>query len=100
MSLMLDCFSYLGACGRAFAEGWDMPEPRAVQAALADARRRRMARTLGTPRLRRRTEPRLRLLTTRQLNRLLIQHRIPGRSKARTKTQKIQLLARSGITLS
>jgi hypothetical protein len=90
-------FNFVGASAHSIASGWDMPTPSHLRRHRAALQATALSRITGAPRLRPRAITRrdLAKLTCKQLDSLLRTRQVKGRSKARTKAAKIQLLARA-----
>lgn len=93
MPMVNDLFYYAGALAGAFARGTEFPAFREARIANAADRALRISRAIGTPRLRPAARPAFSGWTVAQLRAEATHRRLPGRSKARTKAQLLQLLA-------
>jgi hypothetical protein len=93
---MIPLYHYLGAAVHSLAAGWNMPHPQILRRHRAALQSGALGRIVGKPRLRPRAPTRrdYQAMTCKQLDSLLRARQIRGRSKARRKAQKINLLCK------
>ena len=90
-AVIYELFFTLGACSRALADGSRLPDIEEARRAAHAVRRSRIARAVGSPRLKPRISP-YETMTVAQLRAEASRRRIKGRSRARRKAQLIVLL--------